>query len=79
MLRRPLDTGLHPRGARVSPLGWAADSLMVAELDAPQGSDVEGRHLALMTSPDGPQDEWTFRILLRDVPQDLDDSASPST
>jgi hypothetical protein len=65
---RRLPTDLYPDGAAVTPVGWADDSLLVAEVDAPAGSYVEGPHLVLMTSPDRPEAEWTYRIMLRDVP-----------
>lgn len=39
----------------------------MAQVDAPAGSYVEGEHLALLTSPDRPKSEWTYRILVRDV------------
>jgi hypothetical protein len=67
-LDRPLPTDLYPEGAAVTPVGWADDSLLVAQVDAPDGSYVEGRHLVLLTSPDRPESEWTYRILVRDVP-----------
>ncbi|MDR7254669.1 hypothetical protein J2X46_003667 [Nocardioides sp. BE266] len=67
VLRRSLDTELYPDGARVSPLGWAADALLLAQVDAPAGSYVEGRHLALMSSPDRPESTWTYRIVMRDI------------
>lgn len=68
---RALPDDLYPEGAVVTPVGWADNSLLVAEVDAPSGSYVEGPHLALMTSPDRPESEWTYRILLRDVPDSL--------
>lgn len=67
VLRRALDTDLYPSGAQVTPLGWAADSLLLAQVSAPAGSYVEGRHLALLTSPDRPEAGWTYRIVMRDV------------
>ncbi|NPC42016.1 hypothetical protein [Nocardioides sp. zg-1230] len=68
---RALPDDLYPDGAVVTPVGWADNSLLVAEVDAPSGSFVEGPHLALMTSPDRPESEWTYRILVRDVPDSL--------
>lgn len=65
---RSLPADLYPDGASVRPLGWAAEDLLVAEIDAPAGSDVEGQHLALFTSPDRPESEWTYRIVMEDVP-----------
>lgn len=66
---RPLAADLYPEGAAsVTPLGWADDSLVLAEVDGPAGSYAEGRHLALFTSPDRPESEWTYRIVMRDVP-----------
>ncbi|MCP3424122.1 hypothetical protein [Nocardioides pinisoli] len=68
---RALPDDLYPDGAVVTPVGWADDSLLVVEVDAPVGSYVEGAHLALMTSPDRPESEWTYRILLRELPDSL--------
>lgn len=56
---RALPADLYPDGAVVTPVGWADNSLLVAQVDD---------DLALMTSPDRPESEWTYRILLRDVP-----------
>jgi hypothetical protein len=65
---RRLDRELYPTGAaQVSPLGWATDSLVLAQVDGPTGSYVEGRHLALLTSPDRPRSEWTYRIVMREL------------
>ncbi len=66
---RSLPTDLYPAGASIAPLGWAAPHLVLAELDAPAGSYVEGHHLVLLTSPDRPESEWTLRIVARDIPQ----------
>jgi len=68
-LFRTLAKDLYPDGATVTPLGWASDSLVLAEASAGAGSYVEGRHLALFTSPDRPKSEWTYRILVRELPQ----------
>lgn len=66
---RPLPADLYPEGAEsVAPLGWAATSLLLADVEAPPGSYATGRHLALLTSPDRPEAEWTYRIVMRDVP-----------
>jgi hypothetical protein len=66
---RRLDRELYPTGAaQVSPLGWATNNLVLAQVDGPTGSYVEGRHLALLTSPDQPRSEWTYRIVMRQVP-----------
>jgi hypothetical protein len=67
-VERILPADLYPDGAVVAPVGWADDSLLVAEVDGPAGSYVEGPHLVLMTSPDRPESEWTYRILVREVP-----------
>jgi hypothetical protein len=66
---RELPADLYPRGAYVRPLGWATDSLVLAEMDAPAGSYVEGGHLVLFTSPNRPESEWTYRIVVRDIPR----------
>lgn len=68
-VERRLPADLYPDGAAVTPLGWADDHLLVAEVDAPAGSYVEGRHLVLMTSPDRRKSEWTYRIVMRDLPE----------
>lgn len=68
---RALPADLYPDGAALRPLGWAAEDLVLAEMDAPAGSYVEGRHLVLFTSPDRPESEWTYRIVMRDVPEAL--------
>ena len=65
---RALPADLYPDGAVVTPVGWAEDRLLVARVDAPAGSSVEGEHLVLMTSADIPESEWTYRILVEDVP-----------
>lgn len=65
---RRLPDDLYPDGASVTPVGWADDHVLVAEVDAPAGSYVEGPHLVLMTSPDRPESEWTYRALVRGVP-----------
>ena len=52
--------------------GWAADSLLLAQVDAPAGSYVEGRAPGPVTSPDRPESEWTYRIVMRDVPDVAD-------
>ena len=67
-VERPLATDLYPDGAAVRPLGWATDTLVLAQVDAPDGSYVEGPHLALLTTPNAPEESWTYRIVARDVP-----------
>jgi hypothetical protein len=66
-VERDLARDLYPRGAAVRPLGWATDTLVVARLDGPDGSYVEGPHLALLTAPTLPESRWTYRILVRDI------------
>ena len=56
---RELPADLSPDGAVVTPIGWADNSLLVAQVD----DDV-----VLLTSPDRPESEWTDRVLVRDVP-----------
>lgn len=56
---RDLPDDLYPDGAVVTPVGWADDSLLVAQVDD---------DLALMTSPDRPESEWTYRLMVRDLP-----------
>ncbi len=67
---RPFAADLYPEGAAsVTPLGWTASGLVLAAVDGPAGSYAEGQHLALFTSPDRPASEWTYRIVMRDVPE----------
>ncbi|RYB90130.1 hypothetical protein EUA06_12080 [Nocardioides glacieisoli] len=84
---RPLATDLYPDGAAVRPLGWATDTLVLAQVDAPEGSYVEGSHLALFTAPNTPEQQWTYRVVAREVTHqplsvavdllpDLDDTSS---
>ena len=68
VLPRSLPRDLYPYGAQVTPLGWSADSLLLARVDGATGSYAEGTHLALMSSPDRPRSEWTYRVVMRDVP-----------
>jgi hypothetical protein len=65
---RGLPADLYPDGATVRPLGWTQPHLVLADVDGPAGSYVEGHHLALFTSPDRPESEWTYRIVMRGVP-----------
>lgn len=56
---RPLPRDLHPDGAVVSPVGWTANSLLVAQVED---------DLVLLTSPDRPASEWIWRVLVPDLP-----------
>ncbi|MDZ5664124.1 hypothetical protein SFC79_20280 [Nocardioides sp. S-58] len=65
---RVLPTDLYPDGATVRPLGWAEDDLVVAVVDPPQSDVVEHPRLAIFTSPDRPESEWTYREFLPRLP-----------
>jgi hypothetical protein len=65
---RTLATDLYPDGAAVHPLGWATDTLVLAQVDGPPGSYVEGPHLALFSAPNVPERQWTYRMVARDIP-----------
>lgn len=65
---RTLATDLYPEGAVVRPLGWATDTLVLAQVDGPPGSYVEGPHLALFSAPNVPERQWTYRMVSRDIP-----------
>ena len=65
---RTLATDLYPDGAVVRPLGWATDTLVLAQVDGPPGSYVEGPHLALFSAPNAPERQWTYRVVSREVP-----------
>jgi hypothetical protein len=56
---RPLPTDRYPDGAVVSPVGWADNSQLVAQVDD---------DLVLLTSPDRPESEWIWRVLVPDLP-----------
>lgn len=56
---RPLPRDLHPDGAVVSPVGWTGNSLLVAQVED---------DLVLLTSPDRPESEWIWRVLVPDLP-----------
>lgn len=56
---RPLPTDRYPDGAVVSPVGWTDNSLLVAQVDD---------DLVLLTSPDRPESEWIWRVLVPDLP-----------
>jgi hypothetical protein len=58
-LDRPLPSDTYRSGATVLPIGWADNSLLVAQV----GSDV-----VLLTSPDRPDSEWLWRTVISDVP-----------
>lgn len=66
-LARELPTDTYPDGAVVRPVGWADDSLLVAEV---------GNDLVLLSSPDRPESEWTWQTLVTDVPEGLSLSAA---
>lgn len=66
-LSRDLPADDYPDGATVQPIGWADDSLLVAEV---------GADLVLFTSPDRPQSEWVWRTLVNDVPEGFSLSAA---
>jgi hypothetical protein len=71
VLHRGLAEDLYPQGARVTPLGWASPSLVVAMAEPRPGSDAYGGNaasLVLLTSPDRPEETWTYRYLVRDLP-----------
>lgn len=56
---RELPADRYPDGAAVSPIGWADNSLLVAQV----GTDI-----VLLTSPDRPDAEWVWRTLVTDLP-----------
>ena len=70
-LQRTLPVDLYPSGAGVGPLGWADDDLVLAQVAGGPSASVEGVHLALFTSPDRPESEWTYRIVMRDLPSSV--------
>lgn len=57
---RELPADLYPNGALIAPLGWADNSLLVAQVDD---------DLVLLTSPDRPESEWIWEVLVPDVPE----------
>jgi hypothetical protein len=65
---RALPADLYPDGAVVTPVGWADEDTVVAIIDPPPSDVVERPRLALVTSPDVPESEWTFREFLPRLP-----------
>jgi hypothetical protein len=65
---RPLPTDLYPAGAVVTPMGWASEDLLVAAIDPPPSDVTEHPRLAIFTSPDRPEVEWTWREFLPRLP-----------
>ncbi|RYB90132.1 hypothetical protein EUA06_12090 [Nocardioides glacieisoli] len=65
---RALPADLHPDGAVVTPVGWADEDTLVAIIDPPPSDVVERPRLALLTSPDRPESEWTYREFLPRLP-----------
>lgn len=65
---RALPYDLYPDGAVVTPVGWADEDHVVAIVDPPPGEGVERPRLAVFTSPDRPESEWTYREFLPRLP-----------
>jgi hypothetical protein len=65
---RALPADLYPDGAVVTPVGWLDEDHVVAIIDPPQSDVVERPRLAVFTSPDRPEAEWTFREFLPRLP-----------
>lgn len=77
ILRRRLDHDLYPQGGRVTPLGWAAPSLLMAMVEPGPGSGSgsgsggyvgDAASLVLLTPPDRPEPGSTYRYVVRDLP-----------
>ena len=67
-LERALPPDLHPDGAVVTPVGWVDEDHVVAIIDPPPSDVVERPRLAVFTSPDVPEAEWTYREFLPRLP-----------
>ena len=67
-LQRALPLDLHPDGAVVTPVGWTDEDHVVAIIDPPPSDVVERPRLAVFTSPDVPESEWTYREFLPRLP-----------
>jgi len=65
---RALPADLYPDGAVVTPVGWVDEDHVVAIIDPPQSDVVERPRLAVFTSPDRPESEWTWREFLPRLP-----------
>ena len=67
---RPLPTDLYPDGAGVTPVGWVDEDHVVAVIDPPQSDVVERPRLAVFTSPDVAEADWTYREFLPRLPSE---------
>jgi hypothetical protein len=65
---RPLPADLYPDGAVVTPVGWVDEDHVVAIIDPPPSDVIERPRLAVFTSPDRPESEWTWREFLPRLP-----------
>jgi hypothetical protein len=65
---RPLPADLYPDGAVVTPVGWADEDHVVAIIDPPPSDITEHPRLVVLTSPDVPEAEWTWREFLPRLP-----------
>jgi len=67
-VERPLPSDLYPDGAVVTPVGWADEDHVVAIVDPPPSDVTEHPRLAVFTSPDVPDAQWTWREFLPRLP-----------
>ncbi|RJS46034.1 hypothetical protein D4739_07240 [Nocardioides cavernaquae] len=61
------DLDLYPGGAAVQPLGWLDDQLVLVEVTPANNDDPSygRRHLVVMTAPNVPEEDWTYRVMTR--------------
>lgn len=65
---RELPVDVYPDGASVRPLGWLDDETVVVVASAEGDSALGRSHVAVMSAPTVPEEEWTYRIVTRSEP-----------
>lgn len=70
---RALSPDVYPEGAFVRPLGWLDDDTVVVLARTEGDGDLGRSHIAVMSAPTVPEEEWSYRIVTRSEP--TDDSA----
>jgi hypothetical protein len=67
---RALSPDVYPDGAFVRPLGWIDDDTVVVLARTEDDSELGRSHVAVMSAPTVPEEEWSYRIVTRSEPTD---------